>query len=370
MRRCRGRAREPRRGASGGRRGGRGGRAAPPATVEIVAAVKYVTRTTCPRCAEAGITPRRREPHRPAGGRSRRATATLFRWDFIGHLQSRKARDVVGRVRARARAVRESAARQIDARSERPQDVLVEVNTAADPSKYGVAPDDLDAFLELLAGLDDVRVRGLMTMPALAETPRDRGRRSPRCASWPPAPAGRWAGTHAFDVALDGHRQDFAVAVEEGATVVRLGSVLLGRPTDGALDSPFMGVRDLWHRTLVYFGLGGGRVVLRRRRRRHGRATRTWNAPTASGRTCRRSTGAAAARATSTRSTREEPRPSAPPSRRRRATSTRRSATAAILPGATPSARAGDDRVRVHVIAPRSFNDAQQIADRFKTRSR
>ena len=106
--------------------------------------------------------------------------------------------------------------------------MLVEVNTAADPVKYGVAPDELDAFLELLAGPrarrgarpdDDAGVRGGPRRP--------RGRPSPRCASWPPRAAERWAGTHAFDVLSMGTSQDFAVAVEEGATLVRLGSVLL-----------------------------------------------------------------------------------------------------------------------------------------------
>ena len=148
----------------------RAGRA--PADVEIVAAVKYVDADDLPALHAAGI--RRAGENRTDQLEAKQAAhGDLFTWDFIGHLQSRKVRDLVGRVALVHALESESAAAQLAARSPAPQDVLVEVNTAADPSKYGVAPDDLDAFLELLAGLDRVAVRGLMTMPAFAETPED-----------------------------------------------------------------------------------------------------------------------------------------------------------------------------------------------------
>ena len=141
-------------------------------------------------------------------------------------------RDLVGRVELVHALQSDSAAAQIDTRSaEQPQDVLVEVNTAADPSKYGVAPDDLDAFLALAPPASSAsRCAGLMTMPAFTETPRTPARPSPRCARLAAGAAARWAGTHAFDVLSMGTSQDFAVAVEEGATLVRLGSVLLVPP--------------------------------------------------------------------------------------------------------------------------------------------
>jgi uncharacterized pyridoxal phosphate-containing UPF0001 family protein len=158
------------------------------------------------------------------------AHGSLFTWDFIGHLQSRKVRDVVGRVELVHALESDSAAAQVEARAAAPQDVLVEVNVAGDPSKYGVAAADLDAFLERLAGLAMVRVRGLMTMPPFTEDAEGSRTSFAALRELAGRAAERWAGTHAFDVLSMGTSQDFAVAVEEGATVVRLGSVLLAPP--------------------------------------------------------------------------------------------------------------------------------------------
>jgi PLP dependent protein len=198
-----------------------------PGTVEILAAVKYVTRDDLPALAEAGIT-LVGENRSDALLAKREGFDEVFRWDFIGHLQSRKARDVVGRVDLIHALSSESTARQIDARSEHPQRVLVEVNTAADPAKEGVAPDDLDAFLELLATLPNVRVAGLMTMPAFAEDPEASRPAFAALRELAGRCAERHGGTHAFDVLSMGTSQDYAVAASEGATIVRLGSVLYG----------------------------------------------------------------------------------------------------------------------------------------------
>jgi pyridoxal phosphate enzyme (YggS family) len=200
-----------------------------PAGVEIVAAVKYLLVEDLPLLHAAGI--RRVGENRADQLVAKQdAHGDLFTWDFIGHLQSRKVREIAGRVALIHSLSTASAAQQVDARSSAPQDVLIEVNTAADPGKEGVAPDDLDAFLEPLAALPNVRVRGLMTMPALAEDP---GASRPAFAALrelAAAAAERWAGTHAFEHLSMGTSQDFEVAVEEGATLVRLGSVLLAAP--------------------------------------------------------------------------------------------------------------------------------------------
>jgi pyridoxal phosphate enzyme (YggS family) len=196
--------------------------------VEVLAAVKYLERDDLPALAAAGI--RRVGENRTDALLSKQAGfETVFTWDFIGHLQSRKVRDVVGRVDLIHAVESESVARQVQERAAGRQDVLVEVNVADDPGKYGVTTDALDAFLELLAGLDRVRVRGLMTMPPFAETP-DASRPAfaalralaARCAE-------RWSPHHAFDVLSMGTSQDYLVAIEEGATIVRLGGVLYGR---------------------------------------------------------------------------------------------------------------------------------------------
>jgi pyridoxal phosphate enzyme (YggS family) len=200
-----------------------------PGDVEIVAAVKYVDVDDLPALHAAGI--RRVGENRAEQLVAKQAAhGELFRWDFIGHLQSRKVRDVVGRVELVHALQSSSSAAQIEARASEPQDVLVEVNVAADPSKYGVGPADLDGFLEELAALERVRVRGLMTMPALAHVPEESRPAFAALRDLTARCAERWAGTHAFDVLSMGTSQDFAVAVEEGATLVRLGSVLLAPP--------------------------------------------------------------------------------------------------------------------------------------------
>ncbi|MGI9116780.1 MAG: YggS family pyridoxal phosphate-dependent enzyme [Gaiellales bacterium] len=202
----------------------RAGRAAE--EVEIVAAIKYLDAEDLPLLHAAGIT-------RVGENRTDQLVAKqdlygdLFTWDFIGHLQSRKVKEIAGRVQLIHSLFTESTAAQIESRSPAPQEVLVEVNTAGDPDKDGVAPDGLDAFLELLAPLANVRVTGLMTMPAFAEDPEQSRAAFAALRELAARASGRWAGTHRFDRLSMGTSQDFEVAVEEGATLVRAGSVLL-----------------------------------------------------------------------------------------------------------------------------------------------
>jgi PLP dependent protein len=203
----------------------------PAGSVAILAAVKYVTRDDLAAIAAAGVK-LVGENRTDALHTKQEGFQDTFRWDFIGHLQSRKARDVVGRVELVHALSAESTARQIDARAERPQDVLVEVNVAGDPGKEGVSPAELDAFLELLAGLENVRVRGLMTMPPFTEDPEESRPVFAALRELAATCAERWSGTHSFEVLSMGTSQDYVVAAGEGATIVRLGGVLYGgRPT-------------------------------------------------------------------------------------------------------------------------------------------
>jgi hypothetical protein len=132
-----------------------------------------------------------------------------FRWHFIGHLQSRKAK-VVNRICELCHSLdSESSARRLEIPA------LVEVNLSGEESKSGIAPDDLPAFLELY---DDVR--GLMTMPPATDDPE---------ASRPYFRRLReLAGEHGLSELSMGTSQDYRIAAEEGATLVRVGSVLYG----------------------------------------------------------------------------------------------------------------------------------------------
>jgi PLP dependent protein len=130
-----------------------------------------------------------------------------FRWHFIGHLQSRKAK-VVNAVCELVHSLdSESAARRLTVPA------LVEVNLSGEATKSGVAPEELGAFLELYPD-----VRGLMTMPPLADDPE---------ASRPYFRRLReLAGEHGLTEVSMGTSQDYRVGAEEGATYVRVGNTL------------------------------------------------------------------------------------------------------------------------------------------------
>jgi hypothetical protein len=200
-----------------------------PGDVELLAATKYVGPEDMPALAEAGIS-LVGENRTDALATKLAAHAGLFTWDFIGQLQSRKARDVVGRVRLIHALESLSAARQLDARAESGVAVLVEVAVAGEEQKAGVPPAGLEAFLGELAALERVQVEGLMTMPPLAHDPEASRPHFARLRELAAELAPRWAGRFSFDRLSMGTSQDYAVAAEEGATIVRVGSVLYGRP--------------------------------------------------------------------------------------------------------------------------------------------
>ncbi len=198
--------------------------------VEILAATKYVDAGDLPALHEAGIT-LVGENRTDALAAKQAAHADLFTWDFIGHVQSRKVRDIVGRVRLIHAVDSVSACEQLDRRRDPGAgvDCLLQVNVASEDTKSGIAPGSVDAFLEEIAPLSGVQFRGLMTMPPAVADPelarpwfsalrelRDRL-----------APA--WAGRHDLTHLSMGTSQDYAVAAQEGATIVRVGGVLYGR---------------------------------------------------------------------------------------------------------------------------------------------
>jgi pyridoxal phosphate enzyme (YggS family) len=174
--------------------------------VTVVAATKYVSVEDMAILLEAGIEVVG-ENRAQDLERKHAEYGDAFRWHFIGHLQSRKARLVNGICELVHSLDSESAA----ARLEIP--ALVEVNLSGEPTKSGVAPEELGDFLVLYAD-----VRGLMTMPPLAGDPE---------ASRPYFRRLReLAAEHGLTELSMGTSQDYRVAAEEGATLVRVGSVL------------------------------------------------------------------------------------------------------------------------------------------------
>lgn len=147
-------------------------------------------------------------------------------WHLIGTLQRNKARSAVGRFRFIHSVDRIDLARELDRRgSGAPQDVLVQVNCSDEPQKGGVAPAGLPALLDELRQFGGVRVRGLMTMSALTEDQTEQRRaftllRELRDASERQG--------HTLPELSMGMSGDYPIAVEEGATMIRLGTVLFG----------------------------------------------------------------------------------------------------------------------------------------------
>jgi PLP dependent protein len=197
--------------------------------VELLAATKYVDAGDLPALHEAGIT-LVGENRSDAMAAKQAAHGDLFTWDFIGHVQSRKVRDIVGRVRLIHAVDSVSACEQIEKRrGNATVDCLLQVNVASEDTKSGVEPANVDAFLEQVAPFSGVRFRGLMTMPPAVTDPEQArpwfaGLRDLRDRL---APA--WAGTHDLTHLSMGTSQDYAVAAQEGATIVRVGGVLYGR---------------------------------------------------------------------------------------------------------------------------------------------
>ena len=179
--------------------------------VEICAAIKYVEASDLPALAEAGIT-------LVGENRAQDLVAKqdehgdLFDWDFIGALQSRKVKDVAPRVRLIHSVASESALAQLEKHPA--NEILVQVNVAGEEGKAGVALTELGDFIARCP----LPVAGLMTMPPFTENPEDSRRYFARLAEL--------AAEQGLERLSMGTSQDYEVAVEEGVTIVRLGSVL------------------------------------------------------------------------------------------------------------------------------------------------
>ena len=148
-------------------------------------------------------------------------------WHLIGHLQTNKAKDAVELFDVIHSLDRLELARELDKRSAgRAVQVLVEVNLAGEPQKSGVAPEALAALLDAVAGLAHVRVRGLMAIPPATGDP-DGAR------VWFRALA-KLGERHGLGELSMGMSADFEAAIEEGATMVRVGTAVFGpRPAAG-----------------------------------------------------------------------------------------------------------------------------------------
>jgi len=184
-----------------------------PADVEILAAVKYLPVSELPALAAGGVTLVGENRAQELVAKCSALPGT-FTWDFIGQLQSRKVRDVLPHVRYIHSVASDSVLTQLGRHGTPDTEVMIEVNAAGEAGKGGIAPDELPAFLERCP----VRVVGLMTMPPLAARPEDN---RPYFAA-----LRGLAERHGLRHLSMGTSQDYVVAIQEGATIVRLGTTL------------------------------------------------------------------------------------------------------------------------------------------------
>ena len=183
-----------------------------PQEVQILAAVKYLPEADLDELLAGGIS--LAGENRAQDLAEKAAKHPEFTWDFIGQLQSRKVALVLPLVRYIHSLASDSALAQLGKHGNADTRVLIEVNVAAEEAKAGIAPAELSDFIARCP----VQVVGLMTMPPHANDPEHNRRHFARLAEL--------AAEHDLTELSMGTSQDYGVAAEEGATIVRLGSTL------------------------------------------------------------------------------------------------------------------------------------------------
>ena len=181
--------------------------------VEVLAATKYVPLEEMGALAEAGVTLVGENRQQDLSAKHER-WGDAFEWDFIGNLQSRKVKLLVPLCRVIHSVASDSTLEQLGRHGTEETEVLVEVNVAGEEGKGGVSPADLGAFIERCP----VRVSGLMTMPPFSQDPEDSRPHFARLAEL--------AAEHGLERLSMGTSQDWWVAAQEGATIIRLGTAL------------------------------------------------------------------------------------------------------------------------------------------------
>lgn len=181
--------------------------------VEILVATKYVPLEEMGTLAEAGVRLVGENRQQDLAAKHER-WGDAFEWDFIGNLQSRKLKLILPLCRLIHSVATDSVLAQLEKHADPATEVLVEVDLAGEEAKGGVGPEELSAFIERCP----VIVAGLMTMPPFSPDPEHSRPYFARLAEL--------AASHGLERLSMGTSQDWRVAIEEGATIVRLGHAL------------------------------------------------------------------------------------------------------------------------------------------------
>ena len=196
-----------------------------PAEVRVLVATKYVAAEHLGALQQAGVDLIGENRAQDLAAKHE-LYPDAFEYHFIGHLQSRKTRLVLPLVSLIHSVSSMSVVQEIEARAANATDVLLEVNIAGEDSKSGLAAEDVDAFLDEAAGFPKVRFCGLMCMPPLTPDAEDARPYFARTRELAQRLSTSWRGTYTFRQLSMGTSADYEVAAQEGATIVRVGSVL------------------------------------------------------------------------------------------------------------------------------------------------
>ena len=202
-----------------------------PSDVKVIAVTKYVSTSRTQEAVDAGLLHIGENRVEGILTKQLEITAKDIWWHFIGTLQSRKVKEVVHAIDMLHSLDRLSLAKEIDKRSDKIIDCFVQVNVSGEESKHGISEETLLDFVEKLSVYKKIRVVGLMTMAPYTEDKeliRNVFRRLKECQlkvqeqQFPHAPC---------DELSMGMSNDYEIAIEEGATFVRIGTALVGKET-------------------------------------------------------------------------------------------------------------------------------------------
>lgn len=196
-----------------------------PADVEILIATKYISPAGLEILARAGVALIGENQAQELVAKYK-IYGNRFTWDFIGHLQSNKVKQVLPLVRLIHSVDSLSVVREIDRRALAPTNVLLEVNIGQEAGKYGIIPSEVDRFLEEAAKFLKVNFTGLMTMPPLTPDPEAVRPAFVALRRLSLELSQKWQGRYRFSHLSMGTSNDYVVAVQEGATIIRVGGAL------------------------------------------------------------------------------------------------------------------------------------------------
>lgn len=202
--------------------------------INIIAVTKYVTAETAKEAVEAGIN--HLGENRAEGLLSKVNEEGLesAQWHFIGTLQSRKVKDIINQVRMIHSLDRISVANQIEKRANHPIECFVQVNVSEESSKHGLKIEEVESFITALKDYKNVRIVGLMTMaPHIEDKAELRSvfKKLRTLRDYIQTLEFSHAPCHYLSMGMS---NDFDVAIEEGATHIRIGTKLVGSELKGA----------------------------------------------------------------------------------------------------------------------------------------